>query len=328
MRLSALVVVLALVGAEWLLGGVVPAVSFFTSSFIGGAVVLTVIPLNSEDLISGKWMWIMSLAALFCAYFAAREFCLSCSVAILAFSSFLLAGFYIYRSARKFRTTRQLFQAEAVWTAIDEYFRFFYSLFLMLTSFLLALSFSLGPCLPVNFLILGLSIVLFILIWLRVRSGRTMFLGRRKERLIRETVNASTRMTLPDSPEDEARMNSTYNRLLTLMNEKRPYLKDTYYISDLCSDLGVNKSYISNVISVYSGRNYRQFINYYRIKYATKLMRENPSALIMETALLCGFHSVVSFNMAFKLNLHMTPSEYLEKVKGQEDLSRIQEQDS
>ncbi len=328
MRLSAIVMVLVLVGAEWLLEGVLPAVSFFSSSLLGGSVVLTVIPLCSEDLITGKWVGALSLAAVFSAYFTAREFGLSCSVAILAVSSLTLAGFYIYRTIRKFRSTRQLFQAEAVWTSVDEYFRFFYSLFLMVTAVLLALSYGSGPCLPADLLLMCLSLALFILIWLRARSGRTMFLGRRKERLIREMVNAGTRMTLPDSPEDEARMNSTYNRLLALMNDKRPYLKDTYYISDLCNDLGVNKSYISNVISVYSGRNYRQFINYYRIKYATKLMKENPSGLIMETALLCGFHSVVSFNMAFRLNLHMTPSEYLARIRGQEDPSRTGEEDS
>lgn len=328
LRLSALMTVLVLVCAEWFLNGEIPTASFMTCCILCGCMVLVFVPLCSEDLISGWMICAIAVVTSFSGYFAARGLDISCSFAVLAVSSFLLAGFFIYRSVRKFSLVRPLFQPEAVWNAVEEWFRFLYGTVVEVVIAVTSIALGLGFNGYLHCVLLALSTGLFVLLWARSRTGRTFFLTRRKERMIREAVSSSNRMTLPDSPEDEARMNSTYSRLLELMNVSKPYLRDTYYIDDMCTDLGVNKSYLSNVINVYSGRNYRQFINYYRIKYAIALMKEDPSQLIMEVALLCGFHSVVSFNMAFKLNMHMTPSEYLEKIRGKEVLSKTGEPDN
>lgn len=317
LRLSALMTVLVLACAEWFVRGEMPTASFMTCCILCGCTVLIFVPLCSEDPLSGLVICAIAFVTLLSGYFAARGLDISCSFAVLAVSTFLLAGFFIFRSVIKFSSVRPLFQPEAVWTAVEEWFRFLYGIVVECSICFTVLLISLGCDGYVHFALLFMFTGLFVLLWARSRTGRTFFLPRRKERLIREAVNSSNRMTLPESPEDEARMNSTYSKLLELMNEQKPYLKDTYYINDMCSDLGINKTYLSNVINVYSGRNYRQFINYYRIKYATSLMKEDPSQLIMEVALLCGFHSVVSFNMAFKLNMHMTPSEYLAKIKGE-----------
>lgn len=319
--------VFVLVCAEWFFEETIPAVSFVSSALLSGCELLLFIPLCTEDLASGRRGFAIAALSLSVCYLSARELCLSCSYAILAVNPFLLTGFFVIKSVRRFASIRPLFKADAVWTSIEEHFRFLYGLFLelLVTSALIAA--SVGRCIAFDLALLSLSAGLFVVLWLRVYYGRTYFLSRRKEQTIRESISNFTRMTPPDRPEDEERMNATYRRILTIMDERKPFLKDTYYITDLCSDVGANKSFVSNVINVYSGRNFRQFVNYYRIKYALKLMKENPSGLIMDTALKCGFHSVVSFNMAFRLNMHMTPSDYMSRIRGPEGLSKIREQD-
>ena len=52
-------------------------------------------------------------------------------------------------------------------------------------------------------------------------------------------------------------------------------------------------------------------MNYYRVQYAKELMRENKERKMIEVAMASGFNSVVTFNMAFKINENLTPSEWL-----------------
>lgn len=48
------------------------------------------------------------------------------------------------------------------------------------------------------------------------------------------------------------------------------------------------------------------------------LFRKDPRLKVTEAAELSGFNSAVSFNMAFKVNTGMTPSEWLqEHIKDQ-----------
>ena len=94
------------------------------------------------------------------------------------------------------------------------------------------------------------------------------------------------------------------------MTEKKPYLVTSFNEGDLASALFTNKVYLSRTINHYSGRNFRQYVNYYRVMYATELMKKDRHLKVTELALKCGFNSVVTFNAAFKLNMNMTPSAY------------------
>lgn len=322
LRLSALLLMVGLVVLDCLVEKDLPAISFILCCLVAGCALLIMVPSLSEEFNTGKWIIVCSEASFAVIYCIARENDLSsCSFAILAIIPFILAGFFTCRSVMKFRLVRSLFQADATWVAVEEYSRFFYALVLLSIALLscLALEMPSGPVSFVAVMILcGCASGLFVILWIRSYSGHTMLISKRKEALVKETISGKANMSLPESAEEQARMNSTYKRLLAYMEAERPYLKDAYYITDLCSDLGVNKVYISNVINVFSGRNFRQFINYYRIRHAVGIMKENPSLLIMELALMSGFHSVVSFNMAFKLFMKCTPSEYLAKVRGGE----------
>lgn len=324
--------VMGLLMLDLFIGRRMPTTSFIMCCLIAGCTLLIMVPSISEEFDSGRRIILGSEVLFFTVYFIARETDVSsCSFAVLALTPFILVGFFAFKSMRKFRLVRSLFQPESVWLSVEEYSRFFYSVVLLALALLSGLAFGLPKSSLSQICVVGLccgALGLFVVLWLRSYSGRTLLVPERKEAIIKEKMSGSPKITLPETPEEEARMNSTYKQVLAYMEKERPYLKDSYYITDLCTDLGVNKVYISNVINVYSGRNFRQFVNYYRIQYAVGIMKENPTQLMMELALMSGFHSVVSFNMAFKLFMKCTPSEYMAKVKGAAALSSLREQDS
>lgn len=72
-----------------------------------------------------------------------------------------------------------------------------------------------------------------------------------------------------------------------------------------------NKLYLSRTINILSGRNFRQFVNYYRIQRAMELFKEDPRLKVCEVSEMSGFHTSVSFNMSFKVNTGKTPTEWL-----------------
>lgn len=111
-----------------------------------------------------------------------------------------------------------------------------------------------------------------------------------------------------------------FDKVSRHMDEKRPYLDDTFSLEDMSRALLTNKSYMSKVINSCTGMNFSQFVNNYRVRYSMELFRRDPRLKVSELALMSGFHSGVTFNLAFRLFLGQTPSEwcreYRERTEG------------
>ena len=99
------------------------------------------------------------------------------------------------------------------------------------------------------------------------------------------------------------------------MEDEKPYLKEDFSLYELSASVFTNKTYLSKTINLMTGKNFRQFINEYRVQYSVRLMEENPLIKVNELSVMSGFHSTVTFNMAFKLNMGMTPGEYIQRQK-------------
>ena len=104
-----------------------------------------------------------------------------------------------------------------------------------------------------------------------------------------------------------------YQRVERYMEEKRPYLDEKINLESFSKAIFSNTVYVSRTINYYSGRNFRQFVNWYRIQYALDLMKKDPHLKMEEVSSLSGFHSTVSFNMAFRLFEGKTPTEWHEE---------------
>lgn len=99
-----------------------------------------------------------------------------------------------------------------------------------------------------------------------------------------------------------------FNRCCSYMEHKKPFLVEALTLSDLASAMFTNTLYLSRTINACSGKNFRRFVNDYRVDYAMGLFRKNMSLKVSELSEMSGFHTVVTFNMAFKLVKGVTPS--------------------
>lgn len=112
-------------------------------------------------------------------------------------------------------------------------------------------------------------------------------------------------------------MEELYSKILEYMTQYQPFLNEKFNLSDLALAMGTNKTYVSRTVNVMFGNNFCQFVNYYRIRYAVDLMKKNRSLKMLDVSIMSGFHSVASFNMAFKLNMNDLPSEFIRNVHSQ-----------
>ena len=106
-----------------------------------------------------------------------------------------------------------------------------------------------------------------------------------------------------------------YERVLEYFVEEKPYLNPNLTINDIVEVVFSNKLYISKAISQYTGRNFCQFVNYYRVIHAVELYRNNTNLKVLELASRSGFNSVVSFGMAFRLYMGEKPGDWCRKEK-------------
>jgi len=106
-----------------------------------------------------------------------------------------------------------------------------------------------------------------------------------------------------------------YDRCCKYMVEKRPFLVDRYSLQDLANALFTNRAYLSKTINKFSGKNFRSYINYYRVMYAVEIFRKNNSLKVVDLAQLSGFHSNTSFYQAFRAVMGEAPSHWCSRIK-------------
>ncbi len=226
---------------------------------------------------------------------------------------FLVLLHFLYVAYRKFSGIRAMFRNTAVWHSVEDYSRFLYSMGFLGTSllFLCAVSASghFGEVLTIMSLILSMALYSFL--FMRAATGRTYMIKVATEKRIKDIIKGNLRTSYIDKSEEDAKMNNLYRRVIMYMEERKPYLNQDFDMSVMADTMLTNKLYLSKTINILSGRNFRQFVNYYRIQQAMALMKEDPKLRVSEVAEMSGFHSSVSFNMAFKVNTGKTPSEWI-----------------
>lgn len=252
-------------------------------------------------------------------YRSGRAGCLvfKCQREVSAFVPILLfvLSYHLYAAYRRFSGIRIMFRNAAVWYNVEEHSRFLYSMAFMSTGMLficaIHTSGNLKEVLSVLSLLLFLG--LYCVLYLRAMTGRTFVLNQATEKRIKDIIKGNLRTSYIEKMDDDMKMNNLYKRVIMYMEEKRPYLDQTFDMDSLADMMLTNKLYLSKTINILSGRNFRQFINYYRIRRAIELLKADPKLKICEVAEMSGFHSAVSFNMAFKVNTGKTPSEWLQE---------------
>ena len=150
----------------------------------------------------------------------------------------------------------------------------------------------------------------------RVSCSSAFVLLHDHERLIVESMKISHMdVSSASDPRGEEQYKELYERIVLYFEMSKPYLDGNLTINDVVKAVYSNKVYISKAICHYTGRNFRQFVNYYRIMYSMNVFRENPEMKVAELAERSGFNTIVSFTMAFRLFMNETPSEWCRKER-------------
>lgn len=307
---------LALIVSEWVSGCM--DVQRLTVNLAFSAAVLVMFPCSFEkSTASFRIALCLMLAALLImlSFGSAGSLDFKCQRAVVSFVTMLslLLCYFLYVAYRRYSGIHAIFRNMAVWHNVEEYSRFLYSIVFLVVSmvFLCGLPTS-GAWLDAFSLVsLIMFQVLYAVLYLRAMSGRTFMLGQMTENRIKDIIKGNLRTSYIDKAEEDMKMNNLYKRVVMYMEEKRPYLNQGFNMAKLADKLYTNKLYLSRTINILSGRNFRQFVNYYRVQRAMELFKQDPRLKIGEVSEMCGFHSAVTFNMSFKVNTGKTPSEWL-----------------
>lgn len=110
------------------------------------------------------------------------------------------------------------------------------------------------------------------------------------------------------------KLNPSYEKLFIRVKDcfenERPYLDPNMTLVQIANKLYTNKQYLSFTINAYTGKNFCQFANYYRIRHFMELYRSDSSRKISELALESGFRTTHSLTMAFRLHMNISPGQW------------------
>lgn len=235
----------------------------------------------------------------------------------LVLSIILLAGQFLFGVIERLRSVKQVLRAGAVWTGVGLAIDSFYVIAVLLWSivYIFARQSSLcddNPFLWVSPFMIGMTLVAA---GIRGTDEVKFVIWRSQERRIVESMKVTQVETAVDPAGIDDVYQDIYERVLAYFEVEKPFLDNDLTINDLVKVLYSNKLYISRAISQFTGRNFCQFVNFYRVKYSMELFRDNNDLKIHELAVGSGFNSDVSYNMAFRLFMGETPGEWCRKER-------------
>ena len=99
------------------------------------------------------------------------------------------------------------------------------------------------------------------------------------------------------------------------MESKKPFLVESFSLSDLSAGVFTNKSYVSKAINRSSSLNFRRFVNRYRVAYAQEIFKQNMALRVQDLTMLSGCHSIQTFCAVFKLFTGETPRDWCARMR-------------
>lgn len=129
-----------------------------------------------------------------------------------------------------------------------------------------------------------------------------------------ETAGSIPEEAVPTAAPD-ARMSRLMEQITAQMEEKELFRKNGLTKEDLARAVSSNSRYVSDCINAMAGCSFIDYVNGYRIRYAQRLLYENPELRLSEISEESGFSSEVTFYRNFKARTGLTPGEWLTSQK-------------
>ena len=135
----------------------------------------------------------------------------------------------------------------------------------------------------------------------------------RNRQLIRQRFSSQTEFNVEDqhySNPDEVFLNKAIECVKANINE--------YDRESFARDMCLSSSSLYNKLRAITGQNISSFIASVRLKEACRIARQEPNIKVIELGMRVGFSTPKYFTKVFKEEFGMAPSEYLEKLKRDE----------
>ncbi|MBN2443465.1 MAG: substrate-binding domain-containing protein [Spirochaetales bacterium] len=111
-------------------------------------------------------------------------------------------------------------------------------------------------------------------------------------------------------PQEESK--EYFRRLLLFMDKEKPYVDEELSLPMLAEQLDISRNYLSYIINKFSGVNFYDFINSYRIERAKYYLKKEAKEKInmLKITYDSGFKSKSTFYKTFKKYTNVTPTEF------------------
>lgn len=106
-------------------------------------------------------------------------------------------------------------------------------------------------------------------------------------------------------------------QLNELMESKQLYLNPDLTVAALSTELGTNRTYVSNLINQFLRTTFSAYVNAYRVKHAKNLLLETDDT-VEEIFQASGFQSRTTFWRAFAQEVGCTPKEFRRRAMMEE----------
>lgn len=98
-------------------------------------------------------------------------------------------------------------------------------------------------------------------------------------------------------------------KILRLFDEQQIYLNPNLKLSDIASVVGSNRTYVSRFFNAEQNSTFFDFVNGYRVRMATSLLRETDEKIEV-IAERVGFNSSQAFHRVFSKTIGQTPEKF------------------
>jgi len=104
----------------------------------------------------------------------------------------------------------------------------------------------------------------------------------------------------------------------TMANKMINYIRENYTrdisLYDISEHFNMSASYLSTMFKYYTGKNFKEYLNLYRVKASKELMQKESNLKISEIAKRVGCSSSVTFIRMFRKYEGMSPGQYYAKL--------------
>jgi AraC-like DNA-binding protein len=112
---------------------------------------------------------------------------------------------------------------------------------------------------------------------------------------------------------NETSSDEVMRRVLYLLEEQ--FSDKELSLSSVAAEVGYHEKYLSHRFRLYTGVGFNRYLKNLRVKNAVFLM-DNGVRSVKNVALLCGFGDPLYFSKVFRLEMGLSPSDYLRKKEG------------